>query len=34
MRSADAGRQLEDPLFYAAKYGGFIETTGGNQIPD
>ena len=27
-------RQLEDPLFYAAKYGGFVETGAGNQIPD
>lgn len=27
-------KQLEDPLFYAAKYGGFVETGTGNQIPD
>ncbi len=26
--------ELEDPLFYAAKYGGFIESGSGNGIPD
>ncbi len=27
-------KTLEDPLFYAAKYGGFIESGAGNNIPD
>ncbi|MBW7923195.1 MAG: fimbrial assembly protein [Burkholderiaceae bacterium] len=27
-------RSLEDPLFYAAKYGGFVEAGSGNGIPD
>jgi type IV pilus assembly protein PilY1 len=31
---SNVARQLEDPLFYAAKYGGFIEAGTGNQIPD
>ncbi len=31
---ATAARALEDPLFYAAKYGGFVEAGSGNGIPD
>ncbi|ODS97549.1 MAG: hypothetical protein ABS56_09005 [Lautropia sp. SCN 69-89] len=31
---SNVAKELEDPLFYAAKYGGFIETGSGNQIPD
>ncbi|HZF98640.1 MAG TPA: hypothetical protein VEY92_10450, partial [Pseudoxanthomonas sp.] len=26
--------QLKDPLWYAAKYGGFVESTNGNNLPD
>lgn len=28
------GRPLRDPLWYAAKWGGFTEAPGGNNIPD
>lgn len=32
--NANSGNSLKDPLWYAAKWGGFSESTGGNNLPD